>query len=99
MKLIGHLNTEDIDNFKLFLEIRTANSRSEIYEWNSEDPTILPGWKSRSTNNRNFFISPSGQQFMTRVAILQHIIQEGSGQEEVGERCMWPSWLRRCSQN
>merc|ERR1719319_460676 len=66
---------EDLEAFKAFHEIQSGRLRMMKYEWR-EDTTVPAGWRSRVGGKRSFFISPEGQQFPSRVAILQHLIRE-----------------------
>ena len=78
-------NQEDIEALKTFYEIQAGQLRLLRYSWNEDDKSVPEGWKSRCAGSKAFFLSPSGQQFTSRLAILLSILQEGGEEEEVDE--------------
>ena len=78
-------NLEDIEALKTFYEIQAGQLRLLRYSWNEDDKSIPDGWRSRCTGSKTFFLSPNGQQFPSRLAILQNILLEGGEEEEVDE--------------
>ena len=79
------LGEEEVAQFKMFSDLRSVQTRVEKYEWNEDDKTIPAGWKSRIGGSKYFFLSPEGQQFPSRVAILQHMIQEETDADALEE--------------
>ena len=67
---------QDKDALKTFFEIQSGQLRMLRYSWNQEDKSIPSGWRSRRTGNKTFLLSPSGEQFPSRVAILQNLLKE-----------------------
>ena len=59
-------SAKDFDQLKVFVEIVRVRSRSARYDWQSGDPTVPEGWKSRSSGSKKFFLSPDGQSFPCR---------------------------------
>ena len=78
-------NQEDIEALKTFYEIQAGQLRLLRYSWNEDDKSIPSGWRSRCTGSKTFFLSPNGQQFTSRLSILQNMLQEGEEEEEVDE--------------
>ena len=81
-------NPEDIEALKTFYEIQAGQLRLLRYSWNEDDKSVPDGWKSRCTGSKTFFLSPNGQQFTSRLAILQNILQEGGEEEEEVDEVM-----------
>ena len=69
---------QQVQKLQDFFESCTVKARVEGYLWNCEDKTIPAGWKSRvvGEQGRTFYLSPEGQQFSSRLAILQHLIDK-----------------------
>ena len=64
--------------FKSFLEITTVELRVEAYDW-TEDDTVPPGWKiriSKGKTSKEYFLSPDGKMFPSRLLGLRHLIRE-----------------------
>ena len=78
-------NREDIEALKTLFEIQAGQLRLLRYSWNEDDKSIPEGWRSRCSGSKTFFLSPNGQQFPSRLAILQNILLEGGEEEEVDE--------------
>ena len=77
METNGDLYKEqDKEALKTFFEIQSGQLRMLRYSWNQDDKSIPSGWRSRRTGNKTFFLSPSGEQFPSRVAILQNLLKE-----------------------
>ena len=81
----GRYNLGDVEALKTFFEIQAGQLRLLRYSWNEDDKSIPGGWRSRYTGSKMFILSPSGQQFPSRLAILQNLLQEGGEEEEVDE--------------
>ena len=69
----------------LFCEMQ----RKECLDWNEDDKSIPAGWKSRWGKSNLLFMSPEGQQFNNRVAILQHMINGSYNRSQIDE-------MRKC---
>ena len=66
VKRSPNFNAREFDQLKVFVEIVRVRSRSARYDWQSGDPTVPEGWKSRSSGSKKFFLSPDGQSFPCR---------------------------------
>jgi hypothetical protein len=65
---------EDVDRFKMFMEITSIERRMENYSWEGSC-TVPAGWKVRTAEGRTgktFYLSPDGLQFLSRSLGLQH---------------------------
>ena len=72
----GRYNLQDVEALKTFFEIQAGQLRLLRYSWNEDDKSIPGGWRSRYTGSKMFILSPSGQQFPSRLAILQTLLQD-----------------------
>merc|ERR1719509_413842 len=88
-KIIRNMDKESIVKFEQFSKGFCEMQRRECLEWNEDDKSIPAGWKSRWGKSNQFFISPEGQQFNNRVAILQHMINGRDNQSQIDE-------MRKC---
>ena len=80
------LAEEEVMGLMMFLEIRAAMARAELWHWKDDGETLPAGWKTRkSGKTKVLFLSPDGQQFESRVRGLQHLIKEEFGEEQVTE--------------
>ena len=70
VKKSPNFNAREFDQLKVFVEIVRVRSRSARYDWQSGDPTVPEGWKSRSSGSKKFFLSPDGQSFPCRFQTL-----------------------------
>ena len=95
LELIKDLGEEAVETFQVFSEIASAKTRGKAYEWSEDDKTIPVGWKSRLGGHKTYFLSPEGQQFPNRVAILQFMINEGyedSMIDEMRSNTIYEGW-------
>ena len=75
---------EEQTRFATFTEEYSQTSRLLLYNWNEADESLPEGWRSRvaeGSTDRQFFLSPSNQQFTQRSAILRHLVEAGSYSE------------------
>ena len=63
-------DAKEFEQLKVFVEIVRVRSRSARYDWQSGDPSVPEGWKSRSSGSKKFFLSPDGQSFPCRFQSL-----------------------------
>ena len=80
------LAEEEVLGLMMFLEIRAAMARAELWDWKEDEETLPAGWKTRTSGKTKvLFLSPDGQQFESRVRGLQHLIKEHFGEDQVTE--------------
>ena len=75
---------EEQKRFSIFTDEYSQNNRLMFYNWNEKDTSLPVGWRSRvaeGSTDRQFFLSPSNQQFTQRSAILKHMIERGNYSE------------------
>ena len=75
---------EEQKRFSIFTDEYSQNNRLLFYNWNEKDTSLPVGWRSRvaeGSTDRQFFLSPSNQQFTQRSAILKHMIERGNYSE------------------
>ena len=85
MELIRGMGPEEMTNFEKYSKQLTVQTREQNFAWNEDDKTIPAGWKSRLGGSKWMFLSPSAEQFPTRVAALQHQVQGGQDSRQVDE--------------
>ena len=76
---------EEQIKFSRFCEEFSQNNRLSMYKWNEKDTSLPGGWRSRiveGSSDKQFFLSPTNQQFTQRSAILRHMVEEGSYSRE-----------------
>ena len=64
---------------------RTEQKFSKDYDWNEDDPTILPGWKSTTIQMNSFgkivesnrYMAPDGRYCSNRLDALRYMTKEG----------------------
>ena len=80
----GRYTEEEQNRFSIFTEEYSQYNRLLLYNWNEKDESLPEGWRSRvaeGSSDRQFFLSPSHQQFTQRSAILKHMVEAGSYSE------------------
>lgn len=94
MRLVGYKGVwreleeageEDREKFSMFIEVETVRRVVAEYTWLT-DSTLPPGWRFREVEGkrpRRSYLSPEGQQVASRMAALQHLLEEGVPGEEV----------------
>jgi len=85
MEASDDFTADDKEGFRMFTEVECVRRRSSNYEWNTGDSTVPAGWKSRSSNDRKYFLSPDGQQYPCRRAALQQMLKSEYEKEEIEE--------------
>jgi len=85
LELIRGMAPEDMTNFEKYSKQLTVQTREQNFVWNEDDKSIPAGWKSRLGGSKWMFLSPSGEQFPTRVAALQRLVQGGQDSRQVDE--------------
>ena len=76
MERLAGSSKQVISKFESLMKMFTAKSRAEDYEWDSSDPTIPTGWKSRHSGQRTIFLSPEGEKFFSRSNIIEHMVRK-----------------------
>merc|ERR1712106_289699 len=86
--LLGTVYTEDdIRKIKTLYDNESKQNRQQKYDWADNDPTVPPGWKTRTVEGKmkkKFFLAPDGSSFSCRRSGLQHMIKENFSEKEIG---------------
>ena len=80
---------EDAKNLDKLVELSGNAFRQAVGQW-QEDITLPEGWKSRISDGKmrsekQFFLSPAGEQFSCRRLALKSMVEGGAGVLEVDE--------------
>ena len=97
LELITEFGEGAVESFKVFSDIASAKTREKAYDWKEDDKTIPEGWKSKVGGSRSYFLSPEGQQFPSRLAILKFMIDEGyedSNIDDMRSKTIYEGWQK-----
>ena len=83
MESMKYYSKEDIRNFKS--KPTSEKKFSKDYDWNEDDPTIPPGWKSTTIQMNSFgkivesnrYMAPDGRYCSNRLDALRYMTKEG----------------------
>jgi len=88
---VAHDNTpytdDDIRKIRTLYDNESKQNRQQKYDWAENDPTVPPGWKTRTVEGKmkkKFFLAPDGSSFSCRRSGLQHMIKENFSEKEIG---------------
>ena len=73
---------QQIDNFDSFTKLEFKNNILTAHTWSDDDS--LPGhWKMRQGQGKTFYLSPEGQQFLSILTSVQHMVENNHSQDDV----------------
>merc|ERR1719369_2770702 len=89
---VAHDNTpytdDDIRKIRTLYDNESKQNRQQKYDWAENDPTVPPGWKTRTVEGKmkkKFFLAPDGSSFSCRRSGLQHMIKETFNQKDIDD--------------